>query len=164
VFPNGHELIVEANYVKHISQILGKSTHNALGYLADEEIVVLSSGRDEYTNLFFIQVLSKNTHAHGYNNGCGVTLFFKKEEHLLNSFVDLTAKRNVVPKIYHGFNNTPRIIIPAYHLVKIGYYSRTIAAHLIEIATVDDTNSDLILGITEERIAPGLFGKVTQVF
>ena len=162
MFLIGHELVVQVNYVKYaLSRILNKSTLSALGYLADEEVVVLNTGKEERTNLFFIQVLPKNIDVHGFNSGHGVTLFFEEEEQLLNSFLDLTILRAVVPKVYLGFNNTPRIIIPAYHLVKIGYYSKIMEAHLIELASAEDT--DCNLGITEERIAPGLFGKVTQV-
>jgi hypothetical protein len=164
VFPKGHELIVEAGYVKYtLGKILNKSTLSALGYLANEEVVVLNSGKDSHTNLFYIQVLPKDTSLPGFNDGHGVTLFFKEEDHLKKSFLDLTVLRAIIPKEYRGFNNTPRVIIPAYHLVKVGYYSKTVEAHIIEIASLDDVSSGVTLGITEERIAPGLFGKVTQV-
>lgn len=160
MFPIGNSLLINSDYVKNsLGKLLNRSTLDSLGYISEEEVILLNCG--EVQDQFFIQVLPKNKHNFAFHNGQGVALFFSKKEQILESFIDLTVRRNIIPKVYLGFNNTPRITIPAFHLVKIGYYSKIIEAHLVELASANDSHK--ILGISEEEIASGLFGKVTQI-
>lgn len=160
MFPIGHKLIINNYYVKEvIRKDLSDSTLGALGFLTNQEVEVLQTGA--FSKGYFIRVLPKNIENMGFNGGKGIILYFPTEEFLIESFVDITQEDTQETKIIKGFNNTPKKVIPAFYLVKIIIFSKTIDAHIIEPLNLTETFN--IIGITEEKILPGLIGKVTQI-
>ena len=162
MFSTGDSLCINIEYVKNIlKKHLIKSTLDALSYLAADELVILQQNQLP-NGLFFIQVIPKDNQNSAFHNGQGVTLFFPSQEHLFNSFTNLTQLRNTPVIELKAFNNYPKIKIPPFHLVKIIFYSKTIEAHIVEFAEENDY-ATAKLAITEELILPGLFGKITQI-
>jgi len=162
MFRVGDDLWVDITYINnYLRNHLSASTLSALGYLATDEVTVLAQG--ELPNSFvYIRVLPKNIGNSTFNNGHGVSLVFPKFEYLEASFVNLTAARKIVPKVIIVFNNYPKLKIPAFHLVKIVYYSKIIETNIVELASIDEIKNHPV-GISEELILPGLTGAVTQL-
>lgn len=159
MFPIGHILVVNNYYVSTIKKELCDSTLGSLGFICNQEITVIQTGK--LPDAYFIKVIPKNIENMGYNGGKGITLYFPKLQYLMEAFVDITAEIVKECKSLRAFNNTPKLIIPAFHLIKIICFSKTVKAHIIELYSIDEVPKNL--GITEEKILPGLFGRITEI-
>lgn len=159
MFSVGDKLSINIEYVKNLHRKqLVKSTLDALSYLSSDEVIVQRQGQLP-EGLFFIQVTPLDNPNSMFNQGA--TLFFSNLEQLASCFISLKPI-NIIEVSLRAFNNYPKIKIPAYHVVKISYFSKTLEAPIIEFLEKTDLQN-FPVAITEEVILPGLFGKITHL-
>lgn len=135
-----------------------KQSLTSLGYLTNSPSQVTATGNVGSPAVSYIRLLPVDTGNIGFNNGNGITVYFRTDTLLNNSF-EISTSFIPTDVVIRCLNNTGSTI-PKNSVVRQTGFDSTLQVAIIGLASASAEGTSVILGVTQEDIVTSTQGAV----